>query len=99
MVKFTDEMYESDPEHCRMIAASLTIAVYKRENSEGYKLLKSTTQGKESCKWIEKGHGGCQEMISLHGHYDGVAEGEQTMNVTKDDLKEFYFIHQDIFAF
>ena len=42
---FTDEIYESDPAHCRMVIAPIIDAVYKRENSEVHKLLKSLTQG------------------------------------------------------
>ena len=54
MANLPNEIYKSNPEHCRMIASPITDAVYKRENSEVQKLLKSLTQGIESCKWIEK---------------------------------------------
>ena len=36
-------------------------------------------------------------MQSLCEHCDGTAEGEQRMNVTKDNMKELYFKRQDMF--
>ena len=61
-VNFIDEIYESDPEHCRMIASPLTGAVYKRDNNEVQKLLKYLAQGTEAWKRTDKFCGGCQAM-------------------------------------
>jgi len=61
--------------------------------------LKSLTQGTEAWKWIEKSKGGRAAMKSLRERYDGSAEGERRMNITKVDHKELYFKCQDVFPF
>ena len=56
-----DEVTEtSDPEHCRIIAAPLTGAFYKRHNIEVHKFLKSLTQVTEAWRWIDKFRVGIQ---------------------------------------
>jgi len=91
--------YTVDPESCRVKAAPLKGASFRKDNQDVLKLLKSLCQGTESWKWMETAKGGRAAMIALQEHYNGSAEGERRLNITRADLKELFFKRQDTFPF
>jgi len=90
VIMLDDTAYNVDPENCPINTAPLTGAVFKWDNVEVHKSLKSLIQGTEAWKW--------SVMLALRERYDGSAEGEH-MNIMKADLKELYFKRQDTFPF
>ena len=91
--------YDVDPEYCRINIEPLNGPVFKRDNVEVHKLLKSLTKGTKNWNWIDKSKVGRDDTKTLREHYNGSAEGGRCMNITKADMKELYFKHQDVLPF
>ena len=51
-IMYDDVIYDVDPEDCRINAAPLTGAVFKRDNVKVHKFLNSPTQGIKAWKFI-----------------------------------------------
>ena len=63
-----------------MITVPLIGVVYKRDNGEVQKFLKSLTEVTETWKCIEKFRGVCQQRQTVCENYDGAAEGVKRTN-------------------
>ena len=93
---FDDVAYGFDPEDCRIKGAPTTGEVFKRDKFKVHKFLNPLTEGTKDWKCIDKSRGGRDAMKALGEHYNRSTKGDCNMNITKVNLKDLYFKHQDV---
>ena len=82
-----------------MYNTQLTGTMFKRDSKHVYQIMKELTNGTQVEDWMRGKSYGTIAMIALQNNYDGMAEGERRMTVTKVDLTTLFYRNESTFSF
>ena len=82
-----------------MYNTQLTGTMFKRDSKHVYQIMKELTNGTQVVDWMRGKSCGTIAMIALQNNYDGMAEGERRMTVTKVDLTTLFYRNESTFSF
>ena len=82
-----------------MYNTQLTGTMFKRDSKYVYQIMKELTNGTQVVDWMRGKSCGTIAMIALQNNYDGMAEGERRMAVTKVDLTTLFYRNESTFSF
>ena len=79
--------------------ASLTGPMFKRDSVKVLSILREITLGTQAETWMKGKRCGRAAMLALQAHYDGVAESDRRLTVSKADLGKLFYRNESTFSF
>ena len=82
--------------------ASHTGRVFETDNKDVNRILDELTLGTDAADWIKtycRRHDGRAAWIALCEHYDGPAEGERRVTVSRSNIDQAFYKNQSTFSF